>query len=201
MEKWMGWTLLEGISRAIGAGAHDIVGKNSSTTAHAVVNNFIMGAALLISGIIVLPLKKKKIIPENIKDIFWCCLFGVFAIIATAITITAFRLKAELGLYVFIVSLSIIPGILIDKFAFKDRLTKTQILGMGIGMGAAYTILGFPSLSAILKLPLWIWLGFINIFIVSSNQWITRHIKHLDPFAKNFWVGLFIVISCAIFLI
>jgi len=75
-------------------------------------------------------------------------------------------------------------------------MTLRQWLGLCIAILAGYSILGWPSLSAFLVLPLWVWLSFANTLPVAANQGITRAIKRIDPFVKNFWGGLTTLVLC-----
>ncbi|MEK7575799.1 MAG: DMT family transporter [Patescibacteria group bacterium] len=188
-EKWMIWAVSEGFARAFNGMMAKIIGGLSRTISQFYVVILIIGIVQGSIGFFVSRVRGVNLFP-NRASIFGCISFGIMAVILTSVTFTVFMLGGSISMFVFIISLSIIPGAIIDRIFFKYKLNKLQWLGVGVGLFGAYAMLNFPSISTLRNLPLWVGIAFVNAIGVSVNQGITKKIKDVDPFVKNFWVGI-----------
>ena len=73
-----------------------------------------------------------------------------------------------------------------------------QYLGIFVAIGAGWLILKTPNLSELLNLPLWVWLAGVNAIFLSIGQGITRAIREVNPWVKNFWGGLTTTALCLV---
>ncbi|MCD4761585.1 hypothetical protein K8R32_01360 [bacterium] len=188
-KSWMKWTFLEALTRTISKVFQKIIGTISHTFGHVLFAALIVGFVQVIGGFILAKVKHQKIITD-IGSIAGSCLFGFNACLCTILPFYVFVLGGDIGINTFIITLSIIPGALIDVIFFKHKLELKQWMGIFIAVFAGYFILGTPSLSEFMSMPLWVWLSFIIAIIIAINQGITQKIKKIDPFVKNFWGGL-----------
>ena len=199
--KWMKWTFLEALMKTISKVFQKIIGKLSHTFGHVLFATLIVGLVQIIGGYLMAKSKKVSIFTD-IGSIARSCWFGFNACLCTIIPFYIFALGGDISINTFIITLSIVPGALIDITFFKHKLELKQWFGIFIAIFAGYTILGLPSLSEFLEMPLWVWLSFVIMIITAINQGITQKIKEIDPFVKNFWGGLttFIVSLITIFI-
>ena len=185
----MKWTLFEAITKTVSKIFQKVIGIISHTFSHVLLATVIVGLVQVIGGFTMAKMKKQKIITD-IGSIAGACWFGFNACLCTIIPFYVFVLGGDIGINTFIITLSIIPGALIDIIFFKHKLEPKQWFGIFIAVFAGYFVLGTPSLSEFMSMPLWIWLSFVIMIIVAINQGITQKIKKIDPFVKNFWGGL-----------
>jgi drug/metabolite transporter (DMT)-like permease len=188
-EKWMKWTLAEAGTRTSSKMFQKIIGTICPSFAHTFFAAWVVGLVQIIGGFVMARVCGKKILTDKIS-ILGSCLFGLIAGINTVLPFIIFLLRGDIGINVFIITLAIVPGALIDKFFFGYKLNRVEWFGISIAIFAGYSILNWPSLSEFVKLPLWVWLSTINMFLVAINQGITQKIKIVNPFVKNFWGGL-----------
>ncbi|MFH1890108.1 MAG: DMT family transporter [Candidatus Kuenenbacteria bacterium] len=187
-EKWMKWTLLEASTKTLSKLLQKIIGKASAILPHAFLAIWIVGLVQTIAGFMMAKARKKKLLTDR-ASIIGSCWFGFNATACTVICFIVFMLKGDIGVNTLIITLSIIPGALIDRFFFGHHLNRREWFGVLIAILAGYSVLGWPSLSSFLTLPLWIVLSFIVMILVAINQGITQKIRKIDPFVKNFWGG------------
>ncbi|OHA24772.1 MAG: hypothetical protein A3D52_00445 [Candidatus Taylorbacteria bacterium RIFCSPHIGHO2_02_FULL_44_36] len=199
-EKWMKWTLCEAGTKTSSKILQKVVGNVCVSLAHTFLATIIVGLVQIVAGLIVARLQKVRLL-GNRFNIVGSCLFGFFAVISTVLAFGAFFYGGDMGVNTFIITLSIVPGALIDRFFFNHKLNGREWLGVCIAILAGYAIIGWPSLAEFAKLPLWVWLSFGTMMSVAINQGITQKIKKVDPFVKNFWGGLTTVIFCFVVLV
>lgn len=188
-ERWMKWAIIEGFSRAFSGMMAKIIGGLSHTISQFSVVIFIIGLVQGGVGFFVSRVRGIGFFPSR-TAVLGCISFGVMAVALTFFAFTVFMLGGSISMYVFIISLSIIPGAIIDRIFFKCKLNKLQWLGVCFGIIGAYAMFNFPSISTLRNLPLWVGIAFVNMIGVSVNQGITKKIKNINPFVKNFWVGI-----------
>lgn len=186
---WMKWTFLEAVSKTISKVFQKVIGKISVSFSHVLFATMVVGLVQVISGFAMATLKKKKIMTD-FESIAGSCLFGFNACLCTILPFYVFVLGGDIGINTFIITLSIVPGALIDVVFFNHKLEPKQWVGILIAVLAGYFILGTPSFSDFMSMPLWVWLSFVIMMIAAINQGITQKIKKIDPFVKNFWGGL-----------
>lgn len=196
----MKWTLIEALTKTSSKILQKFVGVVSSTMSHVFFATMVVGLVQVIGGFSMARKRKTPLLCDQ-AEVIGSCAFGFFAVVASALSFSVFLYGGEIGVNTFIITLSIIPGALIDRIFFGKRLMKRQWLGIVVGILAAYSILDWPSLSAFADMPLWVWLSFGITMSVAINQGITQKIKKVDMFVKNFWGGLTTVVlaSSAIF--
>lgn len=196
-ERWMRWTLAEAGTKTASKILQKVIGVVSTTVAHTFFATLVVGLVQTISGLIVTRVRGTPILTDR-QSIAGSCLFGFFAVISTVLSFSVFLFGGDIGVNVFIITLSIIPGALIDRFFFGKKLSWREWLGVLVAILAGYSVLGWPSLSGVLALPLWVWLSFGVMCSVAINQGITQKVKKVDPFVKNFWGGLTTLVLCMI---
>ena len=199
-EKWMKWTLCEAGTKTASKVLQKVVGNMCVSLAHTFLATIVIGLVQIIAGLVMTRLQKVKLFGDH-ANIIGSCLFGFFAVVSTVLAFGAFYYGGDMGVNTFIITLSIIPGALIDRFFFNHKLNGREWLGVGVAVLAGYAILGWPSLTEFTKLPFWVWLSFGTMMSVAINQGITQKVKKVDPFVKNFWGGLTTVILCLVALI
>lgn len=192
-EKWMRWTLLEASTKTLSKLLQKVVGMVSLTLAHTFLATFVIGLVQALAGFIVVKANKKSFFPDALS-VFGSCLFGLFAVVSTVLVFIVFLSGGDVGINVFIITLGIVPGALIDRFFFGHFLNFRQWLGIFVAILAGYSVLGWPSLEKFIAMPLWVWLSFCVTMTVTINQAITQKIRKIDPFVKNFWGGMVAVI-------
>jgi len=192
---WMWWTAAEGCTKTFSKVLQKIVGLSALTYQDMIIATAIIGAIQAVIGFYSTKYRELKMF-SSIIEVVGACLFGVGAFAATFLCFIIFSLGGDTGVNSFIITLSIIPGALIDWYFFSHTLKMSQWIGIIVAILAGYTVLGCPSLKTTVNLPLWVWLSFITMIIISVNQGITQKIKNIDPMAKNFWGGLTTIVLC-----
>jgi len=124
------------------------------------------------------------------RTIYGSAIYGVFVFVGTALLFFVFQNGGDVGINTFIITLAIIPGAIIDQLIFKDALNARQWIGFVVAIFAGYSVIGWPSLSELTNLPVWIWLSIAAMFMVVGMQTSTRYFKDVDPYLRNFWGGL-----------
>jgi drug/metabolite transporter (DMT)-like permease len=138
---------------------------------------------------------------KDFKGALGSSIFGILALSSTVLGFATFMKGGDISTSTFIVTLSIVPGMLIDIIFFHYKSTIREWIGMSVAIFAGYTILGLPRLEEILKMPLWFWLAIGNMMTVAINQGITQAVKKVDPLFKNFWGGLMALIFAPLLMI
>lgn len=200
-EPWMKWAVLEALMKVFATTLHKVTGIISASIGHLLFATAVAGFVQAVVGF-VLARTNKKFFAADAVGIAGSLLFGFFAVVSGVLVMSAYLYGGEVGVVVFITTLSIVPGALIDRVFFGYALNTRQWLGIAIAILAGYSILGWPSLHEAFRLPLWVWLALGTMLSLAINQGITQHIKEIDPFVKNFWGGLtrFILAAVAIFI-
>jgi len=184
-EKWMKWTILEATMKTSSKIVQKTIGVVSSTFGQVAFATFVVGLVQTIAGYVMAKKYNKKIFTDkgSIAGSIW---FGLNAMTMTVLCFAVFLYNGDMGVNTFIITLSIIPGALIDTLFFGHKLNRKEWAGIGIATLAGYSILGWPSLHQAMDLPSWVWLSFIVMMLGAINQGITQKIKKIDPFVKNF---------------
>lgn len=149
----------------------------------------VVGCVQAISGLAVTLIRKDRLLSAN-RLIKFSIGFGICASLMQITNILAYvYFGAQIGTAVFITTLSIIPGVFIDRIFFSTPLVKRQWIGIIIFIFAGYSILNFPPLAVILSLPVWIFLMMANAMLAAANEGFSRATKEMHPMKNNFWVG------------
>lgn len=193
-EKWMKWTVLEAFTKTISKTLQKVVGIVSSTFGQTFYAATLIGMVQFVASLAVIKIQRKSVF-SNFYNILGAIAFGLFAMIATFLSFWTFQFEgAEVSVNTFIITLSIVPGSIIDRIFFGHKLSRRQWMGVAIAILAGYVILDCPSLNGMIRMPFWVWLSFGTMISVAINQGITQAIKTIDPMAKNFWGGLTAVV-------
>jgi len=187
-KSWIFWAGLQAGITTLSIIFQKCVFTNSKLFEYALLGALIIGVIQVIGGLIITNIKGVNILTTK-KYFIGSCLFGLGATLATIISFAIYQLEGDLGIYACMLSLSIIPGALIDYMAFGKRLNKLQCYGVLVAGLAGWSILNWPNFSAIKGLPLWFWLACTNMMVVTLNQITTKWIKDVNPFVKNVWGG------------
>ncbi len=185
----MKWTVLEAVTKTVSKILQKVIGDVGHTIGSTFYATALIGLVQTIIGFFKAKHRKAPLI-ANGRNVFGAVLFGFFAVGSTILSFLVFVCGGEISVNVFIITLGIVPGALIDRFCFGHRFDLRQWLGIGLGVAAGYAILDCPSLQDLRRLPLWVWLSFGVTATVTINQGITQAIQKIDPYVKNFWGGL-----------
>ncbi len=188
-EKWMRWTFAEAGTKTASKMLQKVIGSVSATMGHVFFGTMVVGMVQVMAGSVMAAKRGKKLLTDW-RSVGGSCLFGFFAALSTVLSFAVFTLGGDIGVNTFIMTLSIVPGALIDRFCFGHKLNWRQWAGVGLAILAGYSVLGWPALGKLLTLPLWIWLSLIIMCSTAINQGITQKVKGIDPYVKNFWGGL-----------
>lgn len=193
--KWIKWALAEAGFRTVSMTLQKVIGNISRGLPQVVVSTLVIGAMQCLAASIVLRTKRINPLPGNIL-VLGSVLFGVGAFVNTVIAFMAYVYGANIAVYTFITLLAIVPGAMIDRVFFSERLIARQYMGIAGAIIAGWLILKTPSLAEVTLLPVWVWLGIANAFGLAVNQGISRRVKNVNPWVKNFWGGLTTFILC-----
>jgi len=193
---WMSYAFGEAIGRTIGKIIQKVIGALGNTFGHTLFVVSIVGLVQIVLACLAWRKNRFSFFP-NRKYILGSLSFGFLAFVTMALGFTVFQLGGSISVNTFFVTLSIIPGALIDHFFFGHRLNMRQWFAIGVGVIAGYAILDFPSLFEIVGLPLWVLLSLGMTFTLAINQGITKIIQNVNPWVQNFWGGM-ITLVCAL---
>jgi len=174
-----------------------VIGNLSQGLLQIILSTFVIGSTQLIVAAVVIKVNNLRFLTVK-RLVIGSIIFGVTAFINTVIPFMAFVYDANIAVYTFITLLAIIPGAIMDRIWFKERLIMRQYLGIFVAIGAGWLILKTPNLSELLNLPLWVWLAGVNAIFLSIGQGITRAIREVNPWVKNFWGGLTTTALCLV---
>lgn len=186
---WMLWSLLEGVTRASSNAMQKLIGVSSIAFSGTILATTVVGVVQVIGAFIILKARGLRFLAP-LPQIFGACGFGLLAFVMTVLGFYVFLLGGDIGIKAFLVTLSIIPGALIDRMFFGKKISAQEGLGILVAIFGGYVILGSPSLSGLAEMPAWVWLSLAIGMMAAINQGISKKIKKIDPFVKNFWGGL-----------
>jgi drug/metabolite transporter (DMT)-like permease len=194
--KWLKWAIGEAGFRATSMTIMRLIGAVIIAVPQAAFSTMVIGIVQVAGGATMLHHVKKDVF-SNIKEVRGAIIFGIFAFIGTMLPIIAYSHGANMPTYTLITLLAIIPGALVDTIFFRERFTPWNWLGFAIACVAGWLILKKPSLSGLTHMPMWMWLAGANALTLAVNQGISRSIKEIDVWRKNFWGGLATFVICA----
>lgn len=194
-EPWMKWAVAEGGTKTTTRLINKSLGIAAGSFAGSVATPFVIGAMQTVVGFLGARTRRARLrIP--FAHIMAAVIFGVIATAMSTLAIYSFTYPgADVGITTFIVTMSIIPGAFIDWIFFRHPLVLRQWAGLAAFLGAGYSMLNFPDLSALASLPPWVWLTFGIALLGAVNegvmQWQGRHMTEpTDPFVNSFWIGM-----------
>lgn len=193
---WLKWAFGEAILRTIAIALYKVIGGLTATLSHSVLSVAIIGGVQVTASAVVLCVRRTSPF-VSVRQVVGSVGFGIGAFLGTLLPIIAFSLGGNLAVYTFLALLAIIPGALIDVLFFKEHFGPRRIVGILIAISAGWLILHTPSLRELTSLPLWMLLALINACTLAINQGLTRWIKDVNTWVKNFWGGATItLLSC-----
>ncbi len=197
LDGWIKWAVGEGLMKTINSVLAKILGVAYSTAQGTFITTIMIGLVQGFSGFCLSALRQKTLFP-SVREVASSILFGFVATVMTMLGLLVFTYPgADVRVVTFIITLSIVPGILTDWIFFGDRLVLRQYFGIGLFIFAGWAVIGFISLKAFLSLPVWILITFCIMFLYPINELITSKIAVrdvADPFVNNFWIGLSTVV-------
>jgi len=189
MKNWVPWTILEALSRASANTLLKVGGIAGNIIAHAIFLTFIIGAVQCVAGFVVAKSRGTKLL-TNKESVLGSCIFGAFGTAVVVLLSTGFIYGAHAGVVAFILTLAIIPGQMIDAKHFGRTFSYRQWGGVIIALFAGYSVLGWPSLFETKEFLNWVVFPLAAMVFIAANQGISKKIKAIDGFVKNFWGGL-----------
>lgn len=204
VEPWMKWAVAEGGAKTVGRVLGKYVGIAARTLPGGLLATLVIGTVQMVGGFLGATLLRRVRLAAGGPQIFGAVCFGVIASVMTLLGIFSFTYEgADVGITTFIVTMSIIPGALIDWAFFRHPLNARQWFGVAVFLFAGYAMLNFPELGALLALPPWVWLtgGIALLGAVNEGitQWQARQkVQPLDPLVNNFWIGLTTLVCCVL---
>lgn len=193
-EPWMKWAVAEGSAKTASRVFQKYTGIVAKSFAGSILTLLVIGLIQMGGGLAGATVRGKHIVVER-PQAFAAVMFGVIASIMTVLGVFSFTYPgADVGITTFIVTMSIIPGALIDWIFFKHPLNARQWLGVAVFLAAGYAMLNFPEFGMLAALPVWVWLTGGIALLGAVNEGIAqwqgqRKINPLDPFVNNFWIG------------
>lgn len=199
-EPWMRWAVLEGLSKTVGRLLQKFLGMATGSLAGSLFVVSLVGVVQALGGFIGARWRRAPLLATKGR-IAGGVLFGLVATAMTVLAVFIFTFTgADIGIATFIVTLSIIPGALIDWAFFQHPLRLRQWLGLAAFIGAGYAMLNFPSGNTLLALPTWMWLAGLIALLAAVNEAISQAVRAMDPFVNNFWVGVTTIAASAVWL-
>lgn len=194
-QTWMKWAVLEAGTKTASKMLQKVVGTVSSTWSDTFLAAAVIGFVQTIFGGLMIWRNRIPLFSHP-TQIIGCCLFGLLAVGSTALSFGVFLNGGEIGVNTFIITLSIVPEAFIDAIFFKHKLTMRELIGISVAIIGGYVILGSPSLAELAHMPLWVWISFATTLTIAIGQGVTRQLKDVSPFVKNFWGGLTGLVLC-----
>jgi drug/metabolite transporter (DMT)-like permease len=194
---WVKWALGEAALRVTSITLVKVVGGLANTFGQLTLSTLIIGSVQILAALGVLAYKRTSIWAPR-RHIIGSIAFGIGAFFGTMLPFVAFMLGANLAVYTFLALLAIIPGAFIDRIFFGERLVVRQLGGIALAVFAGWLVMNMPNLDELATLPLWAWLALINACTLAINQGVTRWIKEVDVWVKNFWGGVGTAALCVL---
>ncbi|OGG48329.1 hypothetical protein A2761_03335 [Candidatus Kaiserbacteria bacterium RIFCSPHIGHO2_01_FULL_51_33] len=189
MPKWVGYAGGEGLTKVV----NTLLAKLLSSThgsPSVLWASFAIGSVQGLGGLLG-ALKRREPLVPTWRAVFGSFVFGLSAFGMTILSLYAFTFEdADVGITTFIATLTVIPGIFIDRIFFGNRLIPLQWVSIAVFFLAGYAMLNFPPLHYFRTLPPWLLLYFGVALLGGLNEGITRALSRVAyPFANNFWIG------------
>jgi len=188
-EKWMLFAIGEGGAKTASKMLQKVIGKASLTWGYVFFASLVVELIKVVSGFCISKSRGKSLIGDR-RLAIGACWAGFFGFVSTILSFGVFTFNADIGVNTFIITCSIIPGALIDRFYFSHGLRRRQWFGIAVAIFAGYAVLGWPPLSKLLTLPVWVWMSLAIMCSTAISQGIVQRIKDIDPLVATFWSGL-----------
>lgn len=193
---WQMWAIGESAGKVSSLLFNKFAGQAISNPLTAVVFSLVIGVIQVVAGFL---FRGKGQLWASRRDLFLSVLCGVGATISNVLGPVAFIYGATLAGLVFIIAMSVIPGMFIGRFLFGQKLFWRQILGIAFFLIGAWAILDGPDVYGLLTdMPVWLWIA-VAIALTSANNEACRGgmSKGFSPMVYNFWVGVTTVFGSA----
>lgn len=198
-ENWQKWTVLEGLTKTASRTLQKVAGNTSNGWAGTLLAAGIIGLIQVVFASFKV-FKNSQGLFSDKKGILGSMLFGLIAFGSTVLGVATFLQGGDISVSTFIVTLSIVPGMIIDVLFFKYKPRNQEWFGMIIAIIAGWAVLNFPTLSS-KSMPIWVLFAFGNMLSVAINQGISQKIKNVSPMFKNFWGGMVALILAPIIIV
>lgn len=126
-ESWVKWAIFEALAKAAATTLHKITGIISASIGHLLFATAAAGFVQAIIGFVLAKTRKKSIAADGV-GIAGSALFGFFAVVSGVLVMSAYLYGGEVGVVVFITTLSIVPGALIDRIFFWLRIKRSSVV-------------------------------------------------------------------------
>lgn len=194
------WTLLEAVVRAAHRWPQKVAADLAPTFGHSFFTTFVVGVVQVVLGCLGTRVSGATLrAPPD--QVIGSCLFGTVAVATLTLGNYSLQLGGDVGVYTFIVTLSIVPGTMIDHWHFHHRQPLRAWIGVAVAALAGYSVLGWPSLEELQHLPRWVLVAGVVPILLAVNQGITQRVKDVDVFVKNVWGGGTTVVLCVVGLV
>jgi drug/metabolite transporter (DMT)-like permease len=197
---WIKWALGEAAFRVTSITLLKVIGTLASTLGQLALSTLIIGGVQVVAAGCMLIYNRTSIWATK-RQILGSIAFGIGAFFGTMLPFVAFMLGANLAVYTFLALLAIVPGAIIDRIFFGEKLVIRQLSGIALAVFAGWLVMNMPNLNELATLPLWAWLALINACTLAINQGVTRWIKEVDIWIKNFWGGVGTAVLCLLSLL
>lgn len=198
-QNWQKWTVLEGLTKTASRTLQKVAGNASNGWAGTLLAAGIIGFIQVIFASLNMFKNGQELFSDK-KGILGSMLFGLIAFGSTVLGVATFLQGGDISVSTFIVTLSIVPGMIIDVVFFKYKPRSQEWLGMVVAIIAGWAVLNFPTISD-KSMPTWIWFSLGNMMSVAINQGISQKIKSVSPMFKNFWGGMVALVLAPIIII
>ncbi len=195
MMKWLKWAVGEAGSRTASMTLQNVIGRIAGSFPLVVISTLMIGIVQCSTAFGIVRRKQLDIFPSR-RLVTGSVLFGIGAFVNTLLAFMAYVYDANMAVYTMITLLAIIPGAIIDRIWFNEKITLRLIAGIILATIAGWLILDLPNLESFTDMPVWTWIGLGNAIGLSINQGITRWSKEVNPWVKNFWGGSTTAILC-----
>lgn len=186
--RWIKWAFSEALARTASMTLIKVIGGAAGGLPLSLVSTLIIGTVQTSAAGGVMRLTRAQLFPSR-RLVTGSVLFGVGAFVNSVIPFLAYGYGANIAVYTFLTLLAIAPGALIDRVCFGERTSFRQTCGIGLAVFAGWLVLNRPSLAELLSLPVWAWLALLNALGLAINQGISRWVKDVNIWTKNFWGG------------
>ena len=197
IDGWRKWAVAEGLTKTASRTFQKVAGTASNNWGGAFLVAGIIGFVQVASSLIIISKNGERIFGD-LKGMFGSILFGLLALTSTVFGIATFLYGGDISTSTFIVTLSIVPGMMIDIIFFKYQAKSKEWLGIVVAILAGWAVLDFPRLNSLSSFPTWVWFAFGTMMTVAINQGITQSVRKVSPMFKNFWGGMVALVGAPI---
>ncbi|OGF28142.1 hypothetical protein A2477_03720 [Candidatus Falkowbacteria bacterium RIFOXYC2_FULL_47_12] len=195
---WVVWTLLEGVMKILSTTLQKVIGNVNLRFADVAFFTLLIGLVQTIGSI---GWHRNRPKSTGRKALAGTCLYGGITTASTLLGPMAYALGADMTAHVFVLSMFVLPGLLIDRVVFHKSPSPHQWAGIVVGVMAAYVMLA-PTAEGMRGLPPWLFLSFSMMIVLAIAQGISQFISRekinngkpnpyfTSPMGRNYYGGL-----------